>query len=151
MTAPDQAPSLRRMRNIWARLVEKMRELRPLITSSLVVALLLPALLGLTPGAQANPAGDLLQLSELQLCAQLGHLSRDTGKAPTGQHNHDCPCCLPGAAASVATPPPVASDAVVPIAPRLFAMVAAEWVTPAQLPHDRKLALQTGPPESSFS
>jgi hypothetical protein len=123
-----------------------MRELRPLITSSLAVALILPALLGLAPGAQANPAEELLQLSELQLCAQLGHLPDDDARAPKGQHSHDCPCCLPGAAATVATPLLAAVDELVPFAPRLFALVPAEWVTPAQLPHDRKLALQTGPP-----
>jgi len=132
------------MVHIWQRLKAKEREVQPLITSWLFVALLLPTLLGLVPSVRAAPMAELLQASELQLCAQQGHLP--DGKGQPGQHNQDCPCCLPGAKASHAAPLLPAMLDPAPIAPRLVALVPAEWSTPAQLPHDRKLALQTGPP-----
>jgi len=133
------------MVHIWQPLKGLRREVQPLITSWLFVALLLPTLLGLVPSAQATPMAELLQASELQLCAQLGHLP--DGKTQPAQHNQDCPCCLPGAMASHAAPLLPTRLEPEPIAPRLVALVPAEWATPAQLPHDRKLALQTGPPE----
>jgi hypothetical protein len=132
------------MEHIWQRLKASRQEFKPLVVSWLFVALLLPTLLGLVAPAQATPMAELLQASELQLCAQQGLLPH--GKGQPRQHNQDCPCCLPGAMASHAAPllPTMLDPA--PIAPRLVALVPAEWAIPAQLPHDRNLALQTGPP-----
>jgi len=132
------------MEHIWQRLKASGQEFKPLVVSWLFVALLLPTVLGLVPSVQGAPMSDLLQASALQLCAQQGHLPE--GKTHPGQHNQDCPCCLPGAVASHAAPLLAAGLEPAPFVPRLVALVPAEWATPARLPHDRKLALQTGPP-----
>ena len=133
------------MEHIWQRLKTSGQEFKALVVSWLFVALLLPALLGLVPSAQGAPMAELLQASGLQLCAQQGHMP--DGKGQPGQHNQDCPCCLPGAVASHAAPLLATGLEPAPLASRLVALVPTEWATPASLPHDRKLALQTGPPE----
>ena len=132
------------MEHIWQRLKASGQEFKALVVSWLFVALLWPTLLGFVSTVQGAPMAELLQASELQFCAQQGHLPE--GKTHPGQHNQDCPCCLPGAAASHAAPLLATGLEPAPIAPRLVVLVPAEWATPARLPHDRKLALQTGPP-----
>ena len=92
------------MKNVWAKLKCAWEEVRPLLIASLVIALILPMLSGFAPNAKAEPVTALLQGVEFQLCAKLGHAPEDQGKPPAGQHDHDCPCCLPTASGSVALP-----------------------------------------------
>lgn len=80
-------------------------DLRAMLVGWLVCALLLPTLLGFIPIAKASAADDLVQVSESQLCTQIGHLANGDGKPTKSQHNHDCPCCLPSGLGQVALPP----------------------------------------------
>ncbi|MEP6826521.1 MAG: hypothetical protein ABJA10_00450, partial [Aestuariivirga sp.] len=87
---------------MWANLKAARQNFQPILTGWLVVALLLPAFLGVLPSAQAASTGQILQSIDLQLCSHLGH--SDDGKGQPGQHDHDCPCCLPVGTAQLALP-----------------------------------------------
>jgi hypothetical protein len=79
---------------------------RPVLTGWLVVALLLPAVLGLTPRDAAAAINAPSHLAEL--CS-----TQDQGKVPAEHQNHneDCPCCMPqGLAFSALVPEGVVFD-----------------------------------------
>jgi len=130
---------------MWVKLQRMKQELQSMLTGWLVVALLAPMLLGLMPERHLSPAEAYLHDAEMALCTKADPLSqsRDQHKS----HNDDCPCCLPGGLASHAAPAPATALEPAFTAPHFVALVPLEWATPARLPHDRKLALQTGPPK----
>ena len=129
----------------WTKVKSALRGVQPLLTAWLVMALVLPMLSGFAPTAKSEPVAALLQGVEFQLCAKLGHAPEDQGKAPAGQHDHDCPCCLPTAAGSVALPVE-AGIAGLDLKPRLeplnFEAPAVALLTPQELLPNR----QRGPP-----
>jgi hypothetical protein len=118
---------------------------QPLVTAWLVVALVLPALLGFAPGAQANAVDQLLQRSSLQLCAQQTHAPDDDANTSKGHAHHDCPCCLPTAAGFAALVPLDAAAVAAPLwHQETAALVAFTRALIARQPH--RLAPARAPP-----
>jgi len=84
------------LHRVKKRLNQLWQTVRPVLTGWLVVALLLPMLLALTPaGASAAVADDVARI-----CTSLG----DNPAPDHNNHLQDCPCCLPSGQAAMALP-----------------------------------------------
>ena len=112
------------------------QNLRPVLTGWMLVALLLPSLLVLTPAVAATQANSFIEICQ------------DKKEQLPGDHrNHadDCPCCLPTNAGLLFLPPRVAHEFIAPLVglrQSEFAAAASTVIADSHTSH----ALARGPP-----
>jgi hypothetical protein len=130
--------------SMMKRLKARLTDLRAALAGWLAVALLAPVLLGFVPQPVFTPAE--LALRDAALCSQSGK-AQQTSQHQHGDHDRDCPCCLPtGVAGPVG---PMAEPVVIPQAQnrRLADLDLPPWQRPVAHPHATLSGIPRGPPE----